>query len=190
MRSIRVAMLVTTVLMLALGFAPLALATTPANASIMFSPTSCAPPGCIGFSATYLVAQNAQCPAGGTVTGTISESGPTGSVTFPVYNPGDTGQPLPCGTPIIQAIFVHPVYPKTACDLSFAGTYKFEFSGSTQEPTGAPTGSSFDVKTTYVVPPCVSVPQFPFGMAVLFALAIPGLLVLKKWGPVSKVHTI
>jgi len=189
MRTGRVVMLATLASMLALGIVPLAVATTPADATIMFAPTSCAPPGCLGFGVTYMVAQNAQCPAGGVVIGTVSESGPTGSDTFTVFNPSDTSQPLPCGTALVQAIFVHPVYPNTACDVPFAGTYKFEFSGHVVLPTGAG-GSSFDVKTTYVVPPCISVPQFPLGMAALFALAIPLVLAVRKWGPVPKVRSI
>ena len=175
--------------MLAIGIAPLAMATTPPDATITFSPTSCAPPSCIGFGVTFLVAQNDQCPSGGFVTGAVTESGPLGSTTFSVYNPSDTSEPLPCGTSLGQLLGVHPLYPATACDLSFAGTYTFEFSGTTYGPTGGPVGI-FDVKATYFVPPCTSVPQFPLGMAALFALAIPMFLALRKWGPAFKAHSV
>ena len=181
-------MLGTLATMIALGFAPLALAVTPADATITYSPASCAPPGCIGFTVTFLVSQNDQCPAGGSVAGTVTESGPLGSNTFSVFNPIDTGQPLPCGTPLSQLFGVHPVFPNTACSVPFAGTYNFEFSGSTDDPAGAPTGAVFDVTSTYTIPPCVSVPQFPLGMAALFALVIPLLLVLRRWGPVFSVQ--
>jgi len=190
MRLFRIVVLGTLASMMALGIAPLALATS-ADAQIMYAPTSCAPPGCIGFTVTFSVTQNDQCPSGGSVTGTVTESGPLGSNSFTVTNPSDPSQPLPCGTPLTQSLGVHPVYPQTACDIPFAGTYSFEFSGSTQDAAGAPiSGSSFDVKSTYVIPPCASVPQFPLGMAMLFALTIPLLLALRRRGPAFRAHMI
>jgi hypothetical protein len=158
-----------------LASVPLAFATTPtpADASIIVPATSCGFPSCLGFDATLSVAQNDQCPSGGTYTGYLVRSGPQGSGTGPVG-------PISCGdTVAFIGGAIHPVYPENGCDLPFAGTYNFEFYGETQDAAGAPV-ASFDVKNSYTVLPCVSVPQFPLGMTVLFALTVPTLILVKR----------
>lgn len=188
MRLVLIVLLGAVVSIMSLGIAPLALATTPADATIGLSPPSCVPPSCQGFIVTFSVTQNAQCPVGGFVVGSVTQNGPLGSKTFSVFNPSDPSQPLPCGVSLTEQLGVHPVAPLSACDYPFVGTYTFEFSGTTHDVTGAPV-ATFDVTSTYTVSPCASVPsvpQFPFGIAALFGLAIPLLFVLRRRGLASR----
>jgi hypothetical protein len=153
---------------------PAALAIPTADASIMFSPPSCAQPGCTGFNIQFTVVQDSNCPSGGFYSGTETVTPPGGSpstLTLPT---------TACGSSVIENNGIHPPEGVNVCTIPFAGTWTYEFSGSTQNAAGAGV-SVFDVTNTYTVTPCApSVPEFPAGLALLVAVSVPLLLILRS----------
>ena len=126
---------------------PVALAVPTATTSLVFSPPSCAQPGCTNFNITFTVTQDSNCPAGGFYTGTETITPPGGSPSSSSF------PPTACGSSIVGSNGIHPVSGQDVCTIPFAGTWTYEFSGQTHVATGASV-VVFDVTGTYTVTPC------------------------------------
>jgi len=164
----------TAITLLAMVFvSPAAFALPSATASIIFSPPSCSQPGCIGFNIQFTVTQDTNCPSDGFYSGDETITPPSGSPftgSFPT---------TACGSSVYGINGIHPIEGQDVCAIPFAGTWTYEFKGTTYDAAGAPV-AAFDVTKTYTVNPCTSAPEFPLGLALLFVLLVPALLVLRK----------
>ena len=139
-----------------------------------FSPPSCTEPPCTTFTALFTYGIDSACVSGGfySLTGETTTL-PDGTVeTAPsnalgTWNCGVIGFAQPFGD------FTNHGAPPPAC-----GTYTFEFVGDTYNAAGGPV--PFDVTVHYVVSCPTGAPEFPLGIALLFAIMVPAMLVLRK----------
>ena len=146
----------------ALSFAP-AVAAAPINASLAWSPNNFAAGGTT--TATVDVAIDADCPSGGTYSGTITVTEPDGVSTATFTVPATA-----CGTAVTA---VYPTGFVGTAGTTQTGVYKTGFAGTTSVP-----GVSFDLTTAFFtvhLPPPPGVPQF--GLPAMFVAAM-GLVVL------------
>jgi hypothetical protein len=128
-----------------------------------------------------------------------SNGGPYGTVYFAVaagictdHNSPLVSGPSPASITVTGSGVTTYTSTLSTTGLS-AGSYVwlvyYSGTGSNGYPRAPASGYDCEPFTLFAAPPPASVPQFPFGMALLMAIALPALLLLKKKSSVSSLQT-
>ena len=139
-----------------------------------------------------------------TITGGVTETGTCSGSNAAAWGPlsgfgcsndpcsgsGDFSALLSSCSGSVTDVFLSIPFSTTHGDTSESGTYNVLTCWS-MSVTGT-FGLSFVARaqTTFVITPSTGVPQFPLGMAALFALMVPLLLITRKWGPALKLASV